>query len=263
MVGPVHACDWQGPGDNVLLLHGMAAHTHWWDEVVPHWKGRLRAVALDFRGHGDSRWLSGERYTSDRYLEDIELVRRELGWRRFLLVAHSMGARVALDYARSRGEFLRGVVAIDFLTDFIPSSRDHKFGKAQARSRPVYPDEDAILSKFRLQPTGTLLGKEDIRRLGRHSIRQGPGGWSWKFDWNVLSFPYGSVWPQLPQLNVEALIVRGEHSAILPREMMNKVAAALPRGRALEIAEAHHHIPLDRPKELAEALASYAAGLHA
>ncbi len=241
----------------------MAAHTHWWDAVVPRWKGVFHAAALDFRGHGDSDWLSSEEtYASSHWVEDIETARKALGWERFILVGHSMGARIALDYAERHGDRLRGVSAIDFLPDFY-ASRERKFAKTRARAQPVYDTEEIMLAKFRLQPPGTLLDAEGLRELGRHGVRQTPLGWSWKFDWRSFSFPYGPVWPQLPGIGVDALIVRGEHSTVMTRETMDKVVAGLSKGTGMEIAGAHHHIPLDKPAELAAAVAAWAAELPA
>lgn len=261
--GAVHVRDWGGPGVPVLLTHGMAAHTHWWDAVVPSWKGVFHAAALDFRGHGDSDWLStAETYVSSHWVEDIETARKTLGWERFILVGHSMGARIALDYAERHGDRLRGVSAIDFLPDFY-ASRERKFEKTRARAQPVYDNEEIMLSKFRLQPPGTLLDAAGLRELGRHGVRRTPLGWSWKFDWRSFSFPYGPVWPQLPAIGVDALIVRGEHSTVMPRETLDKVVASLRKGSGLEISGAHHHVPLDKPAELAAAVAAWAAELPA
>lgn len=259
--GPVHLRDWGGPGLPLLLTHGMAAHTHWWDAVVPRWRGVFHTVALDFRGHGDSDWLSSdETYVSSRWVEDIETARKAMGWERFILVGHSMGARIALDYAERHGDRLRGVSAIDFLPEFYaPSARGRE--KVRSRPQPVYADEETMLGKFRLQPPGTLLDEGGLRELGRHGVRRTAEGWSWKFDWRSFSFPYGPVWEQLPNIGADALIVRGEHSTVMPREAMDKVLGLLPRGRGVEIAGAHHHIPLDKPAELAAAVSAWAAGL--
>lgn len=259
----VHLRDWGGPGAPLLLTHGMAAHTHWWDAVVPRWKGVFHAAALDFRGHGDSDWLAGdEAYVSSRWVEDIETARKAMGWERFILVGHSMGARIALDYAERHGDRLRGVCAIDFLPEFYESrTRTHE--KVRSRSQPVYADEETMLSKFRLQPPGTLLDERALRELGRHGVKKTEAGWSWKFDWRSFLFPYGPVWEQLPKVAVDALIVRGEHSTIMTREVMDRIVAALPRGRGAEIAGAHHHIPLDTPETLAAAVSAWAASLPA
>jgi len=258
--GGVHVRDWGGPGLPLLLTHGMAAHTHWWDGVVPSWKGMFHAAALDFRGHGDSDWLEEAPYESARWVEDIETARESLGWDRFILVGHSMGARIALDYAERHGNRLRGVAAIDFLPEFY-ASRDRSYTKTRARAQPVYESEDKMLAKFRLQPPGTLLDENGLRELGRHGVRRTAAGWSWKFDWRSFSFPYGPVWPQLPNISVNAMIMRGEHSTVMPREAFDKVIASLPNGRGIEIAGAHHHIPLDTPAELAAAVSAWASAL--
>ncbi len=260
--GAVHLRDWGGPGAPLLLTHGMAAHTHWWDAVVPRWKGVFHAAALDFRGHGDSDWLEDSPYESARWVEDIETARKALGWERFILVGHSMGARIALDYAQRHGDRLRGVSAIDFLPEFY-ESRTRRHEKTRSRAQPVYDTEEVMLSKFRLQPPGTLLDEAGLRELGRHGVRRTPEGWSWKFDWRSFSFPYGPVWEQLPKISVDAQIMRGEHSTVMPRDVMDKVVALLPRGRGVEIAGAHHHIPLDKPAELAAAVSAWAADLPA
>lgn len=260
--GGVHLRDWGGSGAPLLLTHGMAAHTHWWDEVAPFWSGVFRAVALDFRGHGDSDWIEDAPYDSAGWVADIETARAALGWDRFILVGHSMGARIALDYAERHGARLRGVSAIDFLPEFY-ESRARRHEKTRSRPQPVYDSEEAMLAKFRLQPPGTLLDEGGLRALGRHGVRKGPDGWTWKFDWRSFSFPYGPVWEQLPRITVPAQIVRGEHSTVMPREALERVVAGLPNARAVDIPGAHHHIPLDKPAELAAAVASWAAELPA
>lgn len=261
--GAVHLRDWGGPGAPLLLTHGMAAHTHWWDAVVPLWKGVFHAAALDFRGHGDSDWLPGDAdYVSSRWVEDIETARKSLGWERFILVGHSMGARIALDYAQVHGDRLRGLAAIDFLPEFY-SSRSRTHEKTRTRSQPVYDNEEIMLEKFRLQPPGTLLDADGLRALGRHGVVKKPEGWTWKFDWRSFSFPYGPVWEQLPHIAVDTLIMRGEHSTVMTAETMDRVVAALPKGRGATVAGAHHHVPLDTPKELAACVSSWAATLPA
>jgi pimeloyl-ACP methyl ester carboxylesterase len=154
--GAVFLRDWGGPGLPILLTHGMAAHTHWWDEVVPFWSGQLHAAALDFRGHGESDRTPDGAYTAELWVDDIETARKALGWERFILCGHSMGARIALTYAQRHPQRLRGVAAVDFLPE-VRSDRPSRFKRASGRPQPVYRDEDDILSRFRLEPGGTSM----------------------------------------------------------------------------------------------------------
>ena len=54
----LHYLDWGGDPDKhtFVLLHGGAAHAHWWDGVAPLLTPYGRVIALDFRGHGRSQW---------------------------------------------------------------------------------------------------------------------------------------------------------------------------------------------------------------
>jgi len=259
--GPVHLRDFGGTGAPLLLAHGMAAHTHWWDPVVRRLPPALRAAALDFRGHGESDWVADGVYTTETWVADLETARAALGWDRFVLCGHSMGARIALEYARAHPGRLRGVIAIDFLPE-VSAGKPSRFSRARGRSQPVYPDPEAMAARFRLEPDGTELSAEELRVLGRHGVRAHGEGYSWKFDWrSLMHYRMGAVWPQLPEIQVPALVVRGELSTIITREDFARVARELPGARALEIAGAHHHVPLDRPTELARAVADFAASL--
>ena len=259
--GPVRLRDWGGPGAPILLLHGMAAHSHWWDMVAPRWQGNLRAVALDFRGHGDSDWTPDGAYSADLWLEDVETARRALGWDRFILCGHSMGARMALNYAERHPDRLRGVAAVDFLAE-VRSNRPSRFARASGRPQPVYPSKEDAVSRFRLEPDGTSLEPTQVRALGLESVRPSGAGWSWKFDWRCLSLPIPPVWPQLAAIRTPALVVRGALSALAGPEEFARVAAEL-RAAAVTIPGAHHHVPLDKPAELADAVAGFAAALPA
>jgi pimeloyl-ACP methyl ester carboxylesterase len=260
--GPVHLRDWGGTGAPILLIHGMAAHSHWWDEVAPLWEGRLRAAALDFRGHGDSDWASDGAYSADLWLEDIETARRALGWERFILCGHSMGARMALNYAERRPERLRGVAAVDFLPE-LRSNRPSRFSRASGRPQPVYPTREDAAARFRLEPGGTTMDPAAVRRLGLESVRPSGEGWTWKFDWRCLSIPITPVWPQLAAIRVPAMVARGGLSELIDAEDFQRVADDVRAVSAVTIDGAHHHVPLDKPAELARAVAEFAAALPA
>ncbi|MBI4371594.1 MAG: alpha/beta hydrolase [Elusimicrobia bacterium] len=259
--GPVRVRDWGGGGAPILLVHGMAANTHWWDPAAPLWGGALRAAALDLRGHGESAWIEDGHYAPEAWVADIESARRALGWERMILCGHSLGGRLVLAYAAAHPERLRGVAAVDFIPE-LRKDRSSRFARARGRLQPVYESEERLLGRFRLEPEGTLLGAAALRELGRSAVRRGETGWTWKFDWRCLGTSFPPVWPILPSLRVPALVARGELSVVMNREELARVAAALPGARAVEIPGAHHHVPLDAPRALAAAIAEFAASLN-
>lgn len=260
--GPLHLTDWGGSGVPILLTHGMAAHSHWWDAVAPRLGSAFHAAALDFRGHGESDWTEDGRYTADLWISDIETARRALGWDRFVLCGHSMGARMALAYAERHPDRLRGVAAVDFLAE-LKTDRPSRFSRASGRPQPVYATQDDAVARFRLEPGGTTMPPEQMRALGRASVRPSGAGWTWKFDWRALSIPIPPVWPQLAAIRVPAMVARGSLSDLIGPEDFARVASEVRAVSAVVIPGAHHHVPLDKPAELADAVAAFAADLPA
>ena len=113
------------------------------------------------------------------------------------------------------------------------------------------------IRKFRLEPPGTLLGEEQLRRLGRTCIKEVDGKFTWRFDWRAFGLGYPPVWPDLPKITMPTLVVRGEHSIVMPRPEFEKVLAGLPDAKGVEIPRAHHHVPLDAPEETARHLVEF------
>lgn len=246
----LHFLHWAPSGEPLLLLHGMGGNAYWWEKTASRLAGQFQVAALDFRGHGDSDWMENGHYDLDGFLEDIESARKYLGWERMHLGAHSMGARVALSYAQRWPARIRKLVAVDFRPELEPS-RIQKFNLISRVKQPIYPNIKAILSRFRLEPSATVLDRNSLERLARHCIRKVEGGYTWKFDWRVFRFYYGSVRPEVEALRVETLIVRGAKSDMMGSEILQEALRAIPGAQGVEIAKAYHHVPLDAPEELA------------
>jgi pimeloyl-ACP methyl ester carboxylesterase len=251
----LHLAGWDSEGPPVLLVHGMGAHTRWWDEVGEALAAACRPVALDLSGHGDSGWRADGVYTGRGWARDIEDARHALGWERFALVAHSLGARVALEYAAEHPERLSSLAVIDFLPEF----KGGRFSTPRSVPQPYYDSEQAILARFRLRPDATALPPERVRELGRASIKKAPRGWTWKYDFRAFHYAYEPIWPLLPRVKTRSLVVRGGLSKLMSEDALRRVAQGLGGAATADIAGAHHHVSLDRPAQLADAILRFLA----
>ena len=106
----------QGKGAPVVMIHGLAASLHDWDFLVPDLvAGGYEAGALDLLGHGDS----GKPACIDDY--SIENVfGHAAGWIESLalrqpavLIGHSLGGYLALDYALRFPERVRALILVN------------------------------------------------------------------------------------------------------------------------------------------------------
>ncbi|MBM3489905.1 MAG: alpha/beta hydrolase [Alphaproteobacteria bacterium] len=88
-----------GSGPPLLLLHGYPQTHAMWHRVAPALAARFTVVAPDLRGYGDSDKPAGDaehrNYSKRRMAQDQVELMAALGHRRFGLVGHDRGGRVA------------------------------------------------------------------------------------------------------------------------------------------------------------------------
>ena len=136
---------WGEPGrPPLLLLHSLAAHSHWWDWVGHLLAARFSVVALDQRGHGASAWAEPPAYTLDDYAGDALGVLDALGWRAPTVIGHSMGGYVGALVAARHPDRVSALVMADVLTSWTPAMQD--FVSKQA-ARPAPRSEERRVGK--------------------------------------------------------------------------------------------------------------------
>ncbi|GIH94284.1 alpha/beta fold hydrolase [Planobispora siamensis] len=94
----------------VVLLHGLAGSTAWWDPVLPALRD-LHVVRVDLLGHGRSARPPGG-YGIAEHARRVGAVLDRLGVRRATLVGHSTGGMVATSLAEQRRDLVKAIVLI-------------------------------------------------------------------------------------------------------------------------------------------------------
>ncbi len=105
----------QGNGSPVILIHGLAASHHDWDDFVPELTvNGYAAYALDLLGHGDSPKPASRAYQMDWVFEHFAAWMKSLRLTEpTILVGHSLGGHVALEYARRVSAWTRGLILVN------------------------------------------------------------------------------------------------------------------------------------------------------
>ena len=237
---------WGTPGDPpMLLLHSLAAHSHWWDWVAPRLAQHHDVVALDARGHGGSD--RADSYHFDDYVADVVQALDALDVTAATVVGHSMGGYVGALLAARHPERVGALVIADILTGWTPTLDDFA-GKQARREPPRFASREEAGAGFRLGPPQTTAPAERIRHLGEMGVvERTPGAWHYAFDPRVFLHPPPDPWPFLGRVRCPTLVVRGERSPVMDREACAAVAKAVARGQAAEIANSFHHLIVDDP----------------
>ncbi len=252
--------EWGAPGRPALcFLHGGAAHAHWFDLVAPAFADRFHVVSLDQRGHGESEWVTPPAYATENFAADLLGLMDALGVARMALVGHSMGGHNTMGFAAWHPQRVSAAVIVDSRPSLPPERVDRMHARGRRPPR-LHASLELAVRSFRLLPPETIAEPEFLAHLAREGVAARDGGFKYRFD----PACYGArqpvdCWPLLPQITAPVLVVRGELSPILPRDMAERLCAAIPQASLVEIAGAHHHLVLDRPAAFVQALDAFLA----
>jgi pimeloyl-ACP methyl ester carboxylesterase len=251
----IHYLQWgdvDRPG--LVLVHGGAAHAHWWSFIAPLLSSQYHVVALDLSGHGDS----GRRpvYAVETWADEVMACAADSGMvGKPILVGHSMGGLVTIAAGNLSGEGLSGAVVVDSpVRRPDPESEEGTRGRL-FRNPKTYPTLDEAVGHFMLAPPQPCENPFIIDHIARRSLRQVDDGWTWKFDPKVFLRQRQGIDDYLADVRCRIAIFKGQHSDLVTADVHEYMDELLGRNSPIvEIPAAYHHVPLDQPLALVAAL---------
>jgi pimeloyl-ACP methyl ester carboxylesterase len=100
-----------GRGRPVIFLHGWVGSWRYWVPAMQVASATYRAYALDLWGFGDTA-KARSRYTLDQQAALLSLFMEQMGMVKVALIGHSLGAVVALFFARHNPNSVDRVMAV-------------------------------------------------------------------------------------------------------------------------------------------------------
>lgn len=253
-------------GEPVVLIHGGPGFTS--DYLADDLTTMARNHSLlvyDQRGIGRSTLVSDSTaLAAQRYVEDLEAIRKHLGLEQVTLLGHSWGAAPAALYAMQYPERVRRMI----LVGTIPPERSGLVNAFQAmaaardsatlrrmaelsRIRGASPSDLAACREYyQLWFTPFFGARTAASRMKGNVCAGSPE--SLKNKQNVDKFTFASLgnWDWTTSLNkavAPTLIIQGELDP-LPIQSARKWAAAMPNARLLELKGIGHFPYVEAPQ---------------
>lgn len=263
---------WHDPAlPPLLALHGWQDNAATFDRLAPLLPG-FHIVALDFAGHGLSDWRpEGVRYHTVDHVDDVLAVVEQLGWSRFSLLGHSMGAGIGVLLAGALPERIERLVLVDGIGPWpgAPEEAPGLLREALAEWQAYAPREERVFESMEAAVAArrrgfTPLGEEAARLLCTRGVKAVPGGFSWTLDRRVrhaspLRFTEEQAQAFLRAIEAPVLLLRAE-PGFAPAEAMFAARWPLVRRGVLKALPGTHHLHLeDTVPDVAAAIRAFCA----
>ncbi len=250
-----------GAGPVVLLLHGLPTSKELYLPTLAHLSPNFRYIIPDLLQYGQSDQPSVHFTHKDRAVHLKQLL-DELRIDKFVLVAHDLGASIAIDFMNLFG---------------------HKVSKLVLMSPPVYPDfKIPFLVKISRTPIIGVLSIFFMRGLlfkiglrkgmvnknnyddklhnsisGHFRNRHGRATLYRILNWGSPSVDFADYPDIIKNIEVPTLVIHGRQDPYIPLEHSQRLEDDLKNARLSIIEDGSHFLPADTPKQLAELLISF------
>lgn len=232
----------EGSGrQNVLVLHGWCLDSSVWKWAKIYTDtARFTYAYVDFPGYGMDRTAS-PLVTLDEMARHVLAAADALGWYRFLVVGHDMGALAALRAATlAPRRFEKLVLLTPFPADGLPLEEP-----PLADFDVEAPPTRALFA--RLSPDLALDQADDLERLSRITTR--PEDWQrYSASWSTADFA-----DDLAVVTAPTRALLAADDPLVTQARLQRTLEGLPNAERVELPKAGHFAMVERPAEVVAA----------
>ncbi len=251
-------------GTPVLIFHGANYYDSGdWIDVAAALARDREVAAWDTRGFGESSWSGSKDYSYDAIMADANALMSHFGWRKAVLMGHSLGGSYALIFAAHFPQRVAGLILVD-----------HCPGRTSAatvsvNNKPkVFPTIEAALAETSREKS-IARGTPAWARLAA-LFKAVDGGFVFRRDpdygnrapvipvsWATKLMPT-DTWGELAEVRAPVLILRGTRSDRYTPETLSRVKNDFPQVRLVDV-DAGHDIAGAAPDTLIRLVSGFLA----
>lgn len=202
----------------IMFVHGYAGCAETWEFQINHFAREFRVIAPDLRGHGQSDAPYTE-YTMEEMVEDLHAIVEKLQVpQRFILVGHSFGGSICVEYANAHPERLEKLILIATAGEYpLPRAAAYAYRIPTAFFRPWWQYRPRWNAEIHV-----------MKRMMFNNMRKWEG------------------WPLLRNISTSTLIITGERDTYFPRYVFEEVGKMVPGAEIYDVGSAKHKVQLER-----------------
>jgi len=260
--------DYGSGNDVVLCLPGLTRNSKDFDEISNHLASRYRVLCPDLRGRGRSDWDSDWRnYHPATYIRDTWSLLDHLDINKVIILGTSLGGLMAMIMASQHPERVSAVILNDagpeadptgyarILSSFNEKTEVSNWHEAARQCRKTYEAALPCMSEEFWYGFVRKNHREDVNGQPELEVDPKIGEAIRKGDLSRIAGIQVDPWVAFKGVTMPCLVLRGELSDILSREIVERMTEVKPdlesavipgRGHAPLLNEAESLTAIDR-----------------
>ena len=241
-----------------IALHGWLDNCATFQRLLPHLPG-LNVFAVDLPGHGQSDHLNFY-YSFGDWIPIVCGVANQLGWDKFGIIGHSMGAAISTMVAAtvpkrvSELVLIEGIVPLMVQDDEIPE-RFSRLVNTLGRERPVVRYKTIAEMRQARASMGYFCDPINLDPIIERGSKKIDDKYTWSSDPYLTKisphrFNLSQILSFLSRLEAKALLIRGRQGLKYFQDVEKEIFDHY-KGLQVVDLEGRHHLHLEDPQPVA------------
>lgn len=237
----------------LVFLHGLFGYGRNWMSIARQFP-EYTCILPDLRNHGQS--FHADDFSLKAMAQDLEQLREQLGFHDMNVVGHSLGGKVAMQYAHDFGLSLQHL----FIVDIAPRTY-----ALQEHQQLIQALHQLDLKTLRQRSEADALLKEripvdSVRQFLLSNLRQDKQSDAWYWQMNLermtqdLSDLQGIPKAQRPFKRCPVFFIAGQNSDYVTAADQAQIQAQFPGAMCEWIEGAGHWVHAEQPEALTKSL---------
>ncbi len=216
----------QGAARTIMFVHGYAGCAETWEYQINRFVREYRVVAPDLRGHGQSD-APFTQYTMPELVKDVETITEALDFpEKFILVGHSFGGSICVEYANAHPERLEKLI-------LIATAGEHPLPRVTALASRIPTAAFRPWWKYRPRWNAEI---HVMKRMMLNNLHKWKG------------------WSLMRDISTPTLVITGERDRYFPRRVFMDVGTTIPGAKVVDVGVSKHKVQLERHEAVNRAI---------
>ncbi len=235
-----------GKGEPLILIHAGFSDRRDWQHQVADFAKKFNVITYDQRGSGNSSVPA----TAFSPADDLHALMVYLNIERAILVGHSIGGTIALDFALQYPQMASALILVaSGLNGYIWSQEYQEWMKGIWESlQPEEMMKQALSASFYAVAMSDPNIKSAIETITKESIQK---ILTWEtFNVHDVQWFFPDPLLKLKELKIPGLVMYGDKDSQDIKKIAQIISETLPKVKVVQIENVDHLLNFEKPTEL-------------
>jgi pimeloyl-ACP methyl ester carboxylesterase len=237
-----------GSGEPIVLIHGVGLRAEAWFQQIPELSKTNTVYAIDMPGHGESELLSDKNAGLNDYVDVIAAWIKVEIKAPVIMLGHSMGSMIALNFASRYKDLCIGVGALNAV--YRRTEQAKKSVRLRAKNMaedPTFDRVDAPIKRWFKQDMPNV--ENNMAELCRSWLAIAPDK-GYARSYKIFSENDGPDEQAILNIKVPMIFITGDGDSNSSALMSEQMASLCANGSYAVISDSRHMLQITHPDKL-------------